>query len=466
MILPILNIIRKLVNNMHKSSIIGFFLLSSLIFGSANMMIFQGAAAQDYYNDDTQYMDSSSSGYRDDNNDNSYYNNNNYYPPKDSDNNNKKYVCKDGPFEGLLTSSVEFCKPDITVPTDFPSIQAAINASNPGDTIKVLPGTYTEQIIINKSLTIIGSGVKSTIIQAPDVLNPSPVIPFPGRANIVDIFNEAIVTMKGFTIAGPSGNICEGLAGVSIQEDATLEIDSSAIIGCLREGILVGLSEFIPIGPNVGHAVITNTDITDYRVVGIQTGGENTTLVVSKSQVIAADALEGEDQIGIFGGIGPKVVIVDNKISGNICKTPECVPDLSPQVPHSGIFLLDVNQDSIIAGNKVTNNDVGIAVAGNSGCCKIENNKLLDNLFFGVIVVDGEHTISNTKIFGGNVGVAAIAFSANTIATLDHVKIVGATIPVQEFPSGGFTAEVVILPNSFQNSKDGKPYFDSEEVLY
>ena len=146
--------------------------------------------------------------------------------------------------------------------------------------------------------------------------------------------------------------------------------------------------------------------------------------------------------------------------------TPECIPDLSPQVPHSGIFLLDVNQDSIIAGNKVTNNDVGIAVAGNSGCCKIENNKLLDNLFFGVIVVDGEHTISNTKIFGGNVGVAAIAFSANTIATLDHVKIVGATIPVQEFPSGGFTAEVVILPNSFQNSKDGKPYFDSEEVLY
>src|SRR5687767_437524 len=230
---------------MRKSSLVGLFLLSSLILGSTNMLMLQGAVAQNYYNDDRQYGDSYS-GYRDDdnNNNNSYYNNNNYYPPKDSDNNNKKkYVCKDGPFEGLLTSSVEFCKPDITVPTDFPTIQAAINASNPGDTIKVLPGIYTEQIIISKSLTIIGSGAKSTIIQAPDVLNPSPVIPFPGRANIVDIFNEAIVTMKGFTIAGPSGNICEGLAGVSIQEDATLEIDSSAIIGCLREGILVGLAE-------------------------------------------------------------------------------------------------------------------------------------------------------------------------------------------------------------------------------
>ena len=31
------------------SSIIGFFLLSSLIFGGANMMVLQGVAGQDYY---------------------------------------------------------------------------------------------------------------------------------------------------------------------------------------------------------------------------------------------------------------------------------------------------------------------------------------------------------------------------------------------------------------------------------
>ena len=163
MILRILNIIIKLVNNMHKSSIIGFFLVSSLIFGSGNMMILQGAAAQDYYNDDKQYGDSSYSGYRDDNI-------NNYYPSKDYDN-NKKYVCKEGPFEGFFVSSVKFCKPaDITIPTDFPTIQAAINASNPGDTIKVLPGIYTEQLTISKNLTIIGSGAKSTIIKTPTVI--------------------------------------------------------------------------------------------------------------------------------------------------------------------------------------------------------------------------------------------------------------------------------------------------------
>jgi parallel beta-helix repeat protein len=370
--------------------------------------------------------------------DNEYgYDNNNYnseyYPPSYESNG---HMQKDPPA-------------DIVVPRDFPRIQEAINAADEGEVIKVLPGTYTEQLTISKSLTILGSGEKSTIIQAPDVLNPSPVIPFPGRANIVEIFNEAIVTMKGFTIVGPSGNICEGLAGVSIHGDATLEIDSSAIIGCLREGILVGLAEFIPRGPQVGHAVITKTDIIDYRVVGIQTGGEDTTLVISKSQVIAADAPEVEGQIGIFGAIGPKVVIVDNKISGNICKNPECGPDFFTQTQGSGIFLFDVNQGSIIVGNKVTNNDLGIAVAEKSGCCKIDNNKLSDNRFFGVTIVDGEHTVSNTKIFGGGVGVAAIAFSANTIATLDHVKIVDAETPIQALSSGGFTAEVNVVSPYF-----------------
>jgi len=38
----------------------------------------------------------------------------------------------------------------IYVPDDYPTIQAAVDAANPGDTIIVSPGIYTEQIIIKK----------------------------------------------------------------------------------------------------------------------------------------------------------------------------------------------------------------------------------------------------------------------------------------------------------------------------
>ncbi len=47
---------------------------------------------------------------------------------------------------------------------DYTSIQAAINAANASDTINVASGTYNENIVVNKSLTIIGAGNANTKI--------------------------------------------------------------------------------------------------------------------------------------------------------------------------------------------------------------------------------------------------------------------------------------------------------------
>ena len=82
------------------------------------------------------------------------------YPPSDYESNAENDYYNYPPTENRVSV-------DIVVPIDFDTIQEAINAANEGDVIKVLPGTYIEQITINKTLTIIGSGAKSTIIEAP-----------------------------------------------------------------------------------------------------------------------------------------------------------------------------------------------------------------------------------------------------------------------------------------------------------
>src|SRR3990167_2016782 len=40
------------------------------------------------------------------------------------------------------------------VPDDYPTIQAAIDAASPGDTIIVRPGTYFENLTLNKSVVL------------------------------------------------------------------------------------------------------------------------------------------------------------------------------------------------------------------------------------------------------------------------------------------------------------------------
>jgi len=53
---------------------------------------------------------------------------------------------------------------NIVVPDDYPTIQAAINAANHGDTVIVNPDIYYEHIVVNKSIALFGEYRSATII--------------------------------------------------------------------------------------------------------------------------------------------------------------------------------------------------------------------------------------------------------------------------------------------------------------
>jgi len=146
-------------------------------------------------------------------------------------------------------------------------------------------------------------------------------------------------------------------------------------------------------------------------------------------------------------------VIDHNRVSQNICKNTACGPDYFNQFQAFGIAF-EGKKGSIISNNEVFNNDVGIGASFSSGCCKISDNVLKNNRFFGITIQDGKYTSREDKISGGNVGVAAIAISTSTVATLINDEITKTTIPTEELSCCGFTASIVSVPSdSFKVSK-------------
>jgi len=74
------------------------------------------------------------------------------------------------------------------------SIQAAVDAANPGDTVYVWNGTYYENVEVNKTVSIIGNGSQNCIVQAADSNKPAFYI------------NADWVNISGFSITGASNS--------------------------------------------------------------------------------------------------------------------------------------------------------------------------------------------------------------------------------------------------------------------
>ena len=335
---------------------------------------------------------------------------------------------------------------EIHVPADYPTIQTAINAANPGDDIIISSGTFTEQITISKSLDIRGSD--GTIIQAPSTLAPDSF----GATNVIDITNGATVKISKLTVSGPGPTACGSItAGIFVSGGATLKITKSTITdirdnpasGCQNGvGIFVGRNFY----GTTGHADIQDVKVTKYQKGGIVVDNAGSTAEIRDNQISWDLAPLNIASNGIQVSRGADAIVSDNKISGNVCAASSCGSDLLNDYQSAGVLLFQSGGGTVVKNNDLSNNDIGIVTYASPSSVKINDNKITQNNNVAAIVLqDGTYKISDNKITGsGTVGIGIIADSVNTFATLDDNKISGATTKIATFPVSPFTANFVV----------------------
>jgi hypothetical protein len=103
---------------------------------------------------------------------------------------------------------------------NYPTIQAAVTAVGVGGTVNVCPGTYSEQVTINKSLTLLGNpnGNADNVVIVPpsggmvqNATDPAPGASNPNIAAQIYVNNASTVTIKNIILNGADN----GLRGCS-----------------------------------------------------------------------------------------------------------------------------------------------------------------------------------------------------------------------------------------------------------
>lgn len=264
---------------------------------------------------------------------------------------------------------------------EYPTIQAAVNAADPYDRIKVCPGVYAEQVLIpagKDGLTLFSQGFLQAVIKAP------PVMTDPG--DIVRVAGARDVTLRHFTITGPlPDNLFCSLytrTGVRVDEggSATLadnhitEIRSAspALRGC-QNGIAVLVGRAFE--DQSGEAEIANNLIDRYQKGGVVVDGEGSSAEVHHNEIV------GETQPviapnGIQVSRDAAADVHHNEVYGNSYTLGGAAG--------TGIILFQAGAPLRVGYNEVYANDDGISLYDVDGSLIEHNNSRDQRLFDGV----------------------------------------------------------------------------------
>jgi parallel beta-helix repeat protein len=320
-------------------------------------------------------------------------------------------------------------------PASYPTIQAAVNASGPNDTVKVCPGTYPEQIrVVGPS----HDGLKLESLKPLQAIIQWPTLEMPPLALVY--FNDVEdVTLRGFTVRGPytfagcsperhEGVLVDDAFGIRITHNHITAIQNAnpALYGCQEgDAVSIGRRDPVPCAGSAGSARIEHNLIDEYQKNGVQVFNPGSYADVDHNEITGSTNPLVQVIIASNGVVvicGAAAQIDHNEISNN---------NYTPFPLSSGIIVAEApSGSSSVDHNVLFDNDYGIAV-DTQNQLEVSHNDVFDHRADGIYLcgdpasfcgpATGNVVRSNLVEANDGYGIALYAADANLVKS-NHVE--------------------------------------------
>jgi parallel beta-helix repeat protein len=348
----------------------------------------------------------------------------------------------------------------IYVPTNYPTIQKAIDAAIPGDTIYVLSGTYQEKVIVNKTINLVGEDKINTIIDG--MQQPGNVIYL--KASWVSVTGFTITQGEGGvhvfsgqnnTISGNLfvdngfGVILEGshennvinnnmtsmMYSIFLTSSTSNQIEGNAITNNGDDAIFLTSSSHNDL---IDNEIYNNFDIDGIRLSSSNNNDILNNTIFSNINVEGIHLLSSSNNNLIGNNLSANVwgfhleSSTNNLISNNLISLTGQGIALEQSSDSNDIFdnkiedsyysfIIDSSSNNEAIGNHISDNDYGILLSDSLNN-KIEENTVSDNDVWGIYLYSSaSNNITNNLIDHSGTGIHILSGSSDNIITNNTV---------------------------------------------
>src|SRR5215203_3158967 len=306
-----------------------------------------------------------------------------------------------------LTAGVGFAAADSSVVGPGESLQKAVNAADPGDTI-VVRGLHHEDVIIRKN-GIKLRGIDGAVIETPAGAKADSLCSRVSKPTAICVLGDVHLEPGELEITGPpvSDVSVSGFTIRGLKDKDGLRIDATYT----RNTTIVGNRVIGNAAQGIGVALSVNT-------------------TVAKNHVIGGPSPEPDEE-GLVVEFSSRTTVVKNVFRG---------------YEDSGMDV-DVSTNTTIEGNDFIGNNLGVLVFESTGT-KMLSNDITDTTFVGTVIQDstGTNIVSNDIRRSGDTGIVMFGpEGANNDAKVVGNRISGGPwgIYVEGAHGGSFTGNQV-----------------------